>query len=216
MSEVSQQKKKEAVVFIHGIWLNGLEMALLRRRVAVADYECLQFRYRSLSKTPRENAVRLNQYLSTLDNDVIHLVAHSLGGIVVMHLFHDFPQQKQGRVVLLASPIHGSQLAEHIFKAGILRGFLGQSVNQGLLGNVPQWNSGHDIGMIAGTKGIGLGVLFAPSALEKPNDGTVSLSATKSDAIKEHCAVPYSHQGILFATPVANRVCHFLNNGTFK
>lgn len=216
MSELSQSKKKEAVVFIHGIWVNGLEMALLRQRVAAAGYECHQFRYKSLSKTPKENAARLNQYLSTLENDVIHLVAHSLGGIVVMHLFHDFPQQNQGRVVLLASPIHGSQVAEHIFKAGILRSFLGRSVNQGLLGNVPQWNSGHDIGMIAGTKGIGLGILFAPRALEKPNDGTVSLSATKSNAIKEHYAVPYSHQGMLFALPVANLVCHFLQNGTFK
>lgn len=216
MPVVEEHVKKETVVFVHGIWLTGIEMTLMRHRVAICGYECHQFSYKSLSRTPRENAQALNNYLATLDSEVIHLVAHSLGGIVVMHLFNDFPQQKPGRVVLLGSPINGSRVAKHISQTSLLRGFLGHSVNQGLLGDVPQWKSDHDIGMIAGTKGIGLGTVFAPRALEKPNDGTVSLSATQSDAIKEHRTVPYSHQGMLLATSVAKLVCHFLRKGQFK
>lgn len=216
MSEKNAPIKKEAVVFIHGIWMNGIEMTLLRQRVACCGYECHQFRYRSVSNTPRENAAVLNAYLATLNNEVIHLVAHSLGGIVVMHLFNDFPQQKPGRVLLIGSPINGSLVAKHIFKTGVLRGFLGHSVHEGLLGNVPQWKSGHEIGMIAGTKGIGLGMLLVPGALEKPNDGTVSQSATQSDAINEHRAVPYSHMGMLIALPVVKLVCQFLRKGRFK
>lgn len=206
---------REAVVFIHGLWLTGLELSLLRRRVRQCGFACFQFHYRSLLATPTQNAARLNAFLLNLDAEVIHLVAHSLGGVVVMHLFAAFPQQKPGRIVLLGSPVNGSSVALAMNRNLLTRAVLGRSTRQGLLGNVPRWKGARELGMIAGTRGPGLGTLLTLGKLTTPNDGTVAVQETKTSAISCHLQVPYSHFTMLFAKPVARTVCAFLHSGNF-
>jgi len=205
---------REVVVMVHGIWMKGAEMVLLRRRVAACGYEVHQFSYASLARAPRENAEALNRFLQTLEAKVIHLVAHSLGGIVVLHLFDAFPRQKPGRVVMLGSPIRGSRVAQQMATSW-WRHLLGRSIERGLLGDVPRWRAAHELGMLAGTRSMGIGNLFTLGKLEKPNDGTVSLVNTCSRRIAAHQSVPYSHMGLLVARPVATAVCHFLRHGHF-
>lgn len=78
---------KEAVILVHGIWMNGAEMFRLRQRLTEAGYECHQFKYSSLKCTPEENAERLNKFTHSLNVQVVHFVCHSLGGLVLLHLF---------------------------------------------------------------------------------------------------------------------------------
>ena len=78
---------KEAVILVHGIWLNGLEMWRLRQRLQQAGYECYQFTYPSLKQTPEDNADKLSDFVAGIDAKVIHFVCHSLGGLVLLHLF---------------------------------------------------------------------------------------------------------------------------------
>jgi len=206
---------REAVVFIHGIWMTGAEMLLLRRRLGQCGYECHSYRYQSVRRTPRENATHLNQYLQHIQAEVIHLVAHSLGGIVLLHLFDQYPQQKPGRVVMLGTPIRGSQVAQKLAASKWLQHILGRSVERGLLGDAPRWQSDRELGMIAGTEGFGMGKLVMLGKLQEPNDGTIRLAATYSSGIKDHVALPYSHHGMLFARSVAKAVCQFLQSGNF-
>ena len=206
---------REAVVFIHGIWMTGAEMILLRRRLSQCGFDCFNYRYQSLRRTPRENAVNLNKFLPTIQADVVHMVAHSLGGIVLLHLFDQYPHQKPGRVVMLGTPIRGSEVAQKMTSSHWMKRLLGRSVDKGLLGDAPRWQSGHELGMIAGTEGIGVGKLVMLGKLKQPNDGTVQLAATCSSCIKDHVALPYSHHGMLFAKPVAQAVCQFLQSGRF-
>lgn len=207
---------RDAVVFVHGIWMTGAEMLLLRRRLSQCGFDCFNFRYQSLRRTPRENAVNLNSYLQSIPADVIHLVAHSLGGIVLLHLFDKYPQQKPGRVVMLGTPIRGSEVAQKMLSSRWQQHLLGRSVDKGLLGDAPRWRSDRELGMIAGTEGFGLGKLVMLGKLQQPNDGTIRLDATYSNGIKEHAALPYSHHGMLFARPVAQAVCQFLQSGSFE
>ncbi len=207
---------REAVVFVHGIWMTGAEMLILRRRLAQCGFECFNFRYQSLRRTPRENATNLNKYLQTIQADVIHLVAHSLGGIVLLHLFDKYPQHKPGRVVMMGTPIRGSQVAQKMATTRWLEHFLGRSTDRGLLGDAPRWQTERELGMIAGTEGFGIGKLILLGKLQEPNDGTVHLAATCSSGITDHVALPYSHHGMLFARPVAEAVCRFLQTGKFE
>lgn len=207
---------REAVVFIHGIWMTGAEMVILRRRLSQCGFDCFNFRYQSLRRTPRENATTLNKYLQTIQAEVIHLVAHSLGGIVLLHMFDRYPQQKPGRVVMLGTPIRGSEVAEKMASSRWLGHFLGRSIDRGLLGDAPRWQSEREVGMIAGTSGIGMGKVLMLGKLPEPNDGTVQLASTCSSRFKDHVALPYSHHGMLFARPVANAVCQFLQTGSFE
>jgi len=205
---------REVVVCIHGIWMTGLEMGVLRSRITQCGFKTLQFHYRSLLLTPEENAARLNQFLLTLKADMIHLVAHSLGGLVVTHLFDQFPIQRPGRIVMLGTPLKGSATA-HAFNAFMpTRPLLGRSTLRGLLGDRPRWKGLRELGVIAGNRGIGIGQLMF-GKLPQPNDGTVALDETRSTEVNRHLTVPHSHFGMIYSKDVAEAVCHFLKDGEF-
>lgn len=205
---------REAVVFVHGIWMTGLEMTPLRRRVAAEGFRCRQFRYPSVMATPEANAARLENALRLVDAEVVHLVAHSLGGLVVMHLFERYPLQRPGRVVMLGTPVNGSRTAACFSRTPLTRWMLGRSARRGLLGGAPRWKAGRDLGMVAGNRGIGIGTLFCRS-LEQPNDGTVALCETRVPEINAHLSVPCGHFGMLWSEAVAEAVAAFLKTGDF-
>ncbi len=206
---------RQAVVFVHGIWMIGSEMGLLRRRVQACGFATHQFRYNSLFRTPAQNAAHLDTFLKTLDADIVHLVAHSLGGVVLLHLFDAFPDQHPGRVVMLASPLKGSALARVMQNNAFYRPLLGRSTERGVLGDVPRWKGGRDLGVIAGDRGIGMGML-ALGGLERPHDGTVRIHETRIAEATAHLIVPHSHFSMLFSAAVARQVCAFLESGHFE
>lgn len=207
---------REAVVLVHGIWMTGLEMGLLGRRLARAGYTAHRFHYSSLRGTPARNAAALNAFLHGVDADVVHLVAHSLGGLVLCHLFNDFPEQRAGRVVMLGTPLRGSAVARHLARWRLTRWLLGRSIERGLLGDGPRWPGARPLAMIAGTRGgMGIGVLTA-TPLDHPHDGTVSVSETDAPEVRDHLQVPYGHFGLLLAGPVAAAVTAYLRGGRFR
>lgn len=206
---------KQVVVLVHGIWMTGVEMSLLRRRIRRCGFETRQFRYPSLRATPAENARRLNLFLRQIDADFIHFVAHSLGGIVVSQLFYLFPEQRPGRIIMLGSPLKGSATAAAYHRFVPTRVVLGKSVVEGLLGGVPVWQAARPLAMIAGNHGFGIGKM-AFGALPDPSDGTVAVSETEAEGVTEHLTLPFSHFGMLFARPVADAVCQYLQQGEFE
>lgn len=206
----------ETVVFVHGVWMTGAEMSVLRHRVRDCGYRVVQFRYPSVRRTPRENARALNAFLRRIDAPVIHLVAHSLGGIVVLHLFDAFPEQKPGRVVLIGTPVRGSAAARELARHPWLRPLLGASLQQGLLGDAPRWRGDRDLGIIAGTRGLGVGVVLTAGRLPEPNDGTVELDATRTAGVTDRLELPHGHNALLFVKETAEAVCRFLATGRFR
>lgn len=208
--------KREAVVFVHGIWMTGFEMSLLRHRVKKAGFDTCQFHYPSLRRSPHANAAKLDKYLRLIKADTIHLVAHSLGGIVLMHLFASFPNQRPGRVVMLGTPAKGSGVAKQLNQYPYLHYILGAAIEQGLLGDVPAWSAKRELGLIAGTRHVGLGMLLTKGKLEQPNDGTVSLVETDVPQAIDSIEVEDSHLTMLTDKRVAQEVVHFIQQGCFR
>lgn len=204
---------KEHVVLLHGIWMTGLELSTLRKRIAAAGFQTSVFHYQSLLNRPADNAKKLQQHLEGIDADIVHFVAHSLGGIVLTHLF-DQQTQRPGRVVMLGTPLKASATAGAYYALWITRPLLGRSTTAGLLGGRPCWKGGSQLGVIAGDRGRGIGKLLF-GKLPSPNDGTVALDETLTDEVTKHLTVPFGHFGMLFAAPVAESVCRFLKSGEF-
>jgi len=72
------------VVYVHGLWMGGQEGFLLRHRLGRAlDAETRSFTYSSKRATIADTALALGDYLTMIRTDTLHLVAHSLGGLVV-------------------------------------------------------------------------------------------------------------------------------------
>jgi pimeloyl-ACP methyl ester carboxylesterase len=206
--------RNESVVLVHGLWMNGWDMSLLSTRIQDHGYNITQFSYNSLSRTPRENAAKLQEKIHNIDTPVIHFVCHSLGGLIVRFLFSDYPEQKPGRVVTLGSPHQSSYAAHRLSRLPFGSLMLGKSIENGLLGNPPKWNGSHELGSIAGDLRFGLGMLI--SNIPLPNDGTVSIDETKMATMKDHVIVHASHFGLLLSNRAARLCVEFIKNGTFK
>jgi pimeloyl-ACP methyl ester carboxylesterase len=193
--------------------MNGLEMRLLRRRLQARGYRLYQFHYRTVGRDLADNAARLNRYLvQQVEGETVHLVAHSLGGLVVRRLLHDFPAQRPGRVVTLGTPHQGSYVAGRASRRGVLRRLLGMSL-PALLGEVPPWRADRELGSIAGSLSVGVGWLFR--GLPRPNDGTVAAAETMLAGQRDHILLHASHVALLFSRAAAFEVDYFLRHGVF-
>ena len=209
------QSKKEIIVLIHGLWMKGPELLYLRYKFWRQGYKTYQFHYASIFKTSEENAANLFQFVSKIDAPTIHLVAHSLGGIVINHLFQHHEIKQSGKVVMIGSPLNGSAAAVYLSKKKYLKHLLGKSVIKGLLGDAPKWNSKkwsykRKICIIAGTKGIGAGQIFAHKVMQEANDGTVNLHETQLENADEFHTVPRSHFLLLVSNDVVRIIVNFL------
>ncbi len=204
---------REAVVLIHGIWSVGVDLLRLRHRLTAAGYECHAFNYHVWGKPPAKIAQRLHEFVQTIDAPVIHFVAHSFGGIVLLHMYDQFPFSGEGRIVLLASPVNGSAVGKRIAKNPMTRWMLGQSYINGLSGDVPLWKGWQDIGVIAGNFPVGLGLVAGGPPL--PHDGTVSVEETVLKGVTDSIVLPVSHLGMLISADAAKQVITFLRTGKF-
>ncbi len=201
------------VVLVHGLWMNGLEMSLLRWRLSKDGFATQRFSYPTVHSDIAANAARLQQFLGGLEADTVHFVGHSLGGLLILRLFEDFPVQRPGRIVLLGTPFMGSATARNLARHAWGRRLLGRSLDKALLGDGPRWHGGHDLGVIAGTNPVGLGLLVGD--LPQPNDGTVVMAETQGIPGAASFTLPSSHSSLLFSATVARQVCLFLRNGRF-
>ena len=204
----------DTVVLLHGLWFNGTDMTLLRRRLARAGYHPVQFSYRTVRVPPPENAFMLNTFLRGVPGERVHFLAHSLGGIVLRHFFFEFPDQRPGRVVTLGTPHMASAAARTLSRARPGRAILGESVHRGLLGGLPPWPADRDLGSIAGDLPLGLGL--AIPGIPRPNDGTVAVAETRFPGMRDHATLPVSHLGMLVSRRVFHEALHFFRNGRFN
>jgi hypothetical protein len=211
---VSESVTPETVVLVHGIWMTGYEMSLLGRRLEAMGFKVRYFRYHSLSRVPGENANLLCEYLRSLGQGVVHLVGHSLGGIVILHLFQHCSPLPGGRIVLLGSPVQGSGVARVMQESRLLRPLLGNSTEMGLLGPAHPWGGERELGVIAGNSGMGVGRFI--TRFTEPNDGTVTVAETRLDNAVEHQVLNCGHMGMLVSVQVARLTGNFLRSGRFK
>ncbi|HEX3397452.1 MAG TPA: hypothetical protein VHS76_12190 [Steroidobacteraceae bacterium] len=205
------------VVYVHGLWLTGIEGGLLRKRLAKElKAESRAFGYASVKASVGANAAALGKYLSELRADTLHLVGHSLGGLVILKLFETEAGARlpPGRIVFLGSPLNGSRAAVSLARLPFGKIFLGRGVREELLGpSERRWRGQRDLGVIAGNLSVGLGKLAGVRGA--PNDGTIFVDETRLAGISQHLVMPVSHTGLPFSASVARQAGAFLRSGRF-
>jgi pimeloyl-ACP methyl ester carboxylesterase len=143
----------------------------------------------------------------------VHLVGHSLGGLLALQACREACDLPAGRIVCLGSPLKGSAAA---------RGFAGFGHGgEALLGHnrellehgMERWDGVREVGMIAGSVPIGLGAMLAH--IDGAHDGTVAVAETQLPGLTDHCVVETSHTGLLLSAEAARKAAHFLQHGRF-
>lgn len=206
---------KSNVLLIHGILMNPLEMRYLGKQLSDAGFNVHYAYYQSVLKTSAQNAQSIYKKIKQLNLPNLHIVAHSLGGIITMHLFDQFNDVPEGKVVMLGSPVNGSWIAQKIHGWPVISPLLARSMPSALSGeDLPKWQTQRDWGMIAGTRNQGLGILAG--GLPGEGDGTVLIKETLHPEQTQHTTVKTSHTALLFSKEVASLTSTFLKTGKFR
>jgi pimeloyl-ACP methyl ester carboxylesterase len=147
----------------------------------------------------------------------LHFVAHSMGGVLVRAYLaeHDLPNL--GRVVMLGTPNHGSEIVDALDGAAAFRWLVGPTAVG--LGTGPRsWpqrlpDPDYEVGIVAGSATLDpIGSRLIPG----DDDGRVSVASTKLAGMTDHLVVSRSHSFLLYDDRVARQVVHFLQSGRFR
>lgn len=207
----STTRGKVEVISVHGLWNRGPELFALRRNLERAlGCAVRQFRYDTRAGDLDEVAAALADFVGDRA-PVVHLVGHSLGGLVILNALAS-GAMPPGRVVLLGAPVNGS-----VALAGAARLPFGPRLIGGLLPRAIALAPyaaplDRDVGVVAGEVPLGMGRLVA--RFRGPNDGTVLVAETKLPGCP-HLRVRASHTGLLFSAAAARAAAGFLRSGAF-
>lgn len=201
------------VIIVHGLWFGSWAMASLARKLGAEGLVCRRYSYATTGEGLDQHAAGLRQFVAKSPAKTVHFVAHSLGGLVTLRMLEIYDWVAPGRVVLLGSPLGGSVTARKAAKvpgSEKLLGDIRSALHQGY-GQIPP---GRDTGMIAGTRGIGLGMLVG--GVGGRGDGTVAIRETRMPGLADHIELPVTHTGMLYSKEVARQAAYFIRSGGFE
>lgn len=204
---------QDTIVLVHGLWMHGWVMRLMGMRLRRRGFHPVFFSYPSMRNSLSQNALLLSNFVANISAQRIHFIGHSLGGLLVLQMLAEYPQQRVGRVVLAGSPYSGSCVATRLSRIAPGRYILGRSMRQWLGQEIPEWNDSYELGVIAGRKSMGGGRLI--SRLPHPNDGVVAVEETRMPGTNDEIVLNVSHSGMLLSTALIRQACSFLRSGHF-
>ena len=202
----------DTVVLVHGLWYGPVSLALMARRLEAHGFAVRSFSYPTLGQTLASNARALFDFARDVPAQTLHLVGHSLGGLVILRMLDEWRGLPPGRVVLLGSPVQGSKTATRIVRMKLTRPIIGRA-RTALEYGFSHAPAGRETGVVAGTRPVGLGRVF--ERLDSPHDGTIAVSETRLPGATDTIELPVSHTGLVLSGEVVAAVECFLRRGHF-
>jgi pimeloyl-ACP methyl ester carboxylesterase len=199
------------VVLVHGLWMVGAAMRWYGARLREAGYAPEVFGYHSILGGPEAVEAALAARLR--DGGPAHIVAHSLGGLLVLEALARHPGLAVGRIVGLGVPLCGSGAATSLARWPLVPLWLGRSGGLLRRGCV-RWPQAVEVGVVAGSVPHGLGSLFA--RFDGAHDGTVAVAETRHPMLSGHVVVAASHSGLIFSRAAVRETLAFLRDGRFS
>lgn len=210
-----------SVVLLHGISRTPRSMRMLERCLTVEGYRTANWGYASRTHDLGVIADQLAPKLADFaegERGPVHLVTHSMGGLVARVLLARSRPRWLGRVVMLAPPNQGSEVADMFAAFPPYRWWFGPAGAQlvtrrdaktaGLFGPID-----YELGIIAGRRSL---YPAASALLPRPNDGRVSVAATAIEGMADHIVLPTSHPMIVRDRAATEQVIAFLRDGRFS
>jgi hypothetical protein len=146
----------------------------------------------------------------------IHFVTHSMGALVLRAYLQDSSLPNLGRVVMLAPPNAGSELADRFGRFGLWRRWMGPAGADlaagagGIHWGLPP--ADFEVGILIGNRSQGL---IFDGFFPGPNDGRVSVERSRLAGMADFRIVPENHDSITRSPEVFRMVLRFLETGAF-
>lgn len=203
----------EIVILIHGLWMRGLVFLPHHRWLELEGFSARRFSYPSWSRGLQENVDRLTSFIADIRASKIHLVAHSLGGLLALAMLGQRAERRIGRIVLMGSPCAACHCGSVLAATPALAPLLGHTIKDWLAQPHPIVPASVEIGILAGTRSFGMGRVIR--GLPRPNDGIVALAETHLPEAQDKIALPVSHSGMLLSAACARQIVNFIRTGKF-
>ncbi|MGA2556492.1 MAG: alpha/beta fold hydrolase [Verrucomicrobiota bacterium] len=208
----------DCVILIHGLGRTPLSMMRLEWTLERAGYKVVNFGYPSRQYNVEQLAEKYLDKAVAAQGQArqIHFVTHSLGGIVLRQYLAAHAMTNLGRVVMLAPPNHGSELADRLKQSALGRWILGPAgceVGRGALELPERLGPAHfPLGVIAAAGPVHR---WWSQVFSGPNDGKVSVQSAQLNGMADFLVVPGSHTWIMWRADTARQVLSFLQHGHF-
>jgi predicted alpha/beta hydrolase len=205
-----KQPVSRDVVLAPGLWMPGAAMALLAARLERAGYAPHVFSYRGRSSF-EANVERLSHFTHPFPEPCF--IGHSLGGVLILEMLGRHPEIAARSALLLGAPVRGCFAGRRFGRHQAGRWMMGAC---GALWEERQahWQRATPLGVIAGTRALGLGRAFG--RLPGENDGVVCVSETTVDGMSARALVPQGHSMLIVSGQVGRLVERFLSSARFE
>lgn len=210
----------DGVLLLHGIARRASSMRKIEHALRADGYATLNLDYPArrlaLGRIAESVSFEVEAFAARVGR--LHVVTHSMGGLVARALITRHRPANLGRVVMLAPPNGGSEVADALHRFGLYRRFFGPAGAQlatersdslkRLLGEVD-----YPLGIIAADRS--LYPLESWLMLPGPNDGRVTVARTKLPGMSGHITLPATHAMMIWNARVIRETLHFVREGRF-
>ena len=204
------------VLLLHGLVRSSGSLAKLERAIAAKGFETLNFTYPSRRFPLEQLADIVFQSAAGFierNDGPLHIVTHSMGGLVARALIAQHRPACLGRVVMLGPPNQGSEIADLLDGTRLYRWAFGPAGAQ-----LTTRRNAHPspvdfaLGVIAADRPFDpLSWLIIPG----PNDGKVAVARTRIDGMADHVTLHATHTLMVRNKAVIRETIHFLRHGCF-
>ena len=211
----------EGVLLLHGIARRSSSLRPMERAFRTSGFATLNLDYparrASLAELVEIVAASVAAFAARVGR--LHIVTHSMGGLLARGLITRHRPHNLGRVVMLAPPNGGSEVADALLPFAAYRHFFGPAGAelvtrrndklQRLLGTVD-----YPLGIIAGDRSVY--PLESALMLKGPNDGRVTVERTRCPGMTDHITLHTTHAMMMWNPRVIREALHFVRHERFS
>lgn len=206
------------VILLHGIIRSSKSIYSVADHVREEGFTPFPMEYPSTQVSIPDAAEQLNSIIQHLDGiEELHLVGHSMGGLVIRAWFAKHHDPRIRRVVMLGTPNYGAEMADYFKRNVVYRTVFGPAGRQlvtdeqGLIFTLP--TPPCEFAVIAGGRGNETGWNpFIPG----DDDGTVTVASARLAGAADSSLVPVLHHALLGDREVSRQVARFLKTGRLR